>query len=388
MADKKRGQGEGTITYIEKKKLYCGRLTIGRDDNGKQKRKAIYGKTKKEVKEKMDILKVKINKGVYIEPSEITLGNWIETWMCDYKIHSARITSIQSYESYYRNNIKPMLGNIKIKDLRNEDIQRFVNRLTEKKLSATTIEKHCAVISMALDKAVENEMILKNPCKKVCLPAKHKKEARVLTIEEQKKLIEIALNYRDSEIIVFMLYTGLRLGEALALTWDDIDFDRKIIDVNKTQTIRRSRFTENGKQQVEFTPTKTKASNRKIPLLHSLENLLHTIKEKQDKISLDYSERYNSLNLVFCTREGKIRPSASVSYRLKMFSEALGMEHINAHALRHTFATRGLENGIEMRVMQDLLGHSTMKMTADLYTHVLPDKKMDSIKKLEKMISF
>ena len=126
---RKRGQGEGSIFYIEAKKLWCAKITVGRDENGKQKQKAFYGKTRKEVQEKLTAAVNDVNNNTYIEPSKMTVNQWLDTWLKEYKKPAIRLGSYRNYVSVFKHKVRPLIGNIKLKDLRNDTIQRMVNQL-------------------------------------------------------------------------------------------------------------------------------------------------------------------------------------------------------------------------------------------------------------------
>jgi len=385
----KRGQGEGTISK-RPDGLYCGRITVGYDDNGKQKRKAFYGKTKREVQEKMNAAKAEQDKGLYLEPTRITVAAWLDTWLEEYKKRSVRTNTYMGLCYYINYHIKPVLGRVKLKDLRPEMIQKLINSLTDKNLAVSTVGSIYDTLASALDQAIENELIIKNVTKTVILPKMERIERRVLTVEEQERFMEACRNDSQGDMFLFMLATGTRIGEAQALTWDDINFDEGYVSINKTLISHGSSQSANIKRGIEIGPPKTQSSYRNIPLLPDVVTML---KEKQRLCSAAH-------NHVFTNEKGEIMHYNPARWYFDRIAIAAGINpprdrreiaekeyadgynKIHPHVLRHTFATRGLENGIELRVMQELLGHSSIKMTADIYTHVLPNKKKDSILKL------
>lgn len=396
----KRGQGEGTISK-RSDGTWWARITVGRTPEGKQKRKAFYGKTRKEVQEKLTAALNDINNHVYIEPSKMTIEQWIEIWLNDYKKNSLKPTTYINYQRFYKNYISPIIGKYQLKDLRNVHIQQIINTMVDRGLRSSTIEFLYIIISSALKQAVKNNMIGKNVAENVILPKCIRAEKRALTPEEQDKFIEVAKSDCHGEFYILALATGMRHGELLALTWDDIDFNNAVLSINKTLYMNKDMDSENVKWKFEVGTPKTESSKRIIPLLPSIVTMLKDLKKKQELIKGEtdatrYSKaykgslqrRYVDNNLVFCTFEGKpLRQSDMRQRFVKLLGEAGIVETgLNIHSLRHTFATRGLENGIELKVMQELLGHSSIKMTADLYTHVLPSKKKNSILKLEQTI--
>ena len=380
----KRGQGEGSI-----RQRADGRweaiITLGRDEEGKQSRKSFYGKTRKEASEKMIAALNELNHGNFKQLSDpnMTLGEWIEIWLEEYKKPAVRGSTYISTQYTFNSCIKPKLGNILLKDLKPIMIQKYVNNLVKQGLATGTIKKRHSILFGALKQAMTENLISENAASHVQMPRNEKKKIRVLTVEEQEKFIEAAKQVTYGEVFILILGTGLRIGEALALTWKDIDFEEGFLRVNKTVSYGNSL----GNSIPVINPPKTKAGNRTVPLIPSIIQMLKGLKEELEVKRIIYGKQFNELNLVFYIKnyryEGSILAPHVARYNpIKKIREKTGLINLNPHILRHTFATRGLENGIEMRVMQDLLGHTSMKMTADLYTHVLPEKKHESIMKL------
>lgn len=379
---KKRGQGEGTIAK-RPDGTWWARITVGKTADGKQKRKAFYGKTRREVQEKLTAALNDINNNTYIEPSRMTVVQWLEIWLQEYKKNTIRVTTYQTYICYIKRHIEPDLGGYALKSLRSDMLQRFVNTLLDKGLKETTIDRIFGIIKQALDQAVNNDMIAKNPALKVKLPKREKKEARVLSVEEQKMFVEAAKRYEQPEVFLLILATGLRIGEALALTWNDIDFENKVLHVKRTCIMRRDEKL--GKYVIDYALPKTEKSARDIPLLPEALEVLELTKKKQAVLA-DLYKSFNKENLVFCNSKGKPIWPTDIRARIKVITEELNMKGVHVHTLRHTFATRCLENGIDLKIVQELLGHSTINTTANIYTHVLPDTKKLAIKKLENKI--
>lgn len=379
----KRGQGEGTISK-RPDGTWWARISLGYDAQGKRKRKAFYGKTRKEVQEKMTAAINELNKGTYIEPSKMSVAQWIDVWLKEYRMNFVRPKTYYLNESYARNHIKPVLGHYYLKDLRKEMVQGFVNGLIEKKLKSRTIAGIVGTLRVAFEQAVDNGLIAQNSVDRVKLPKEQREEARVLTVEEQEKLLEVAYNYQHGIMYEFLIYTGLRIGEATALTWDDIDFDESLIDINKSLT--RCQIGDDGKYNytLEVGETKTSTSKRKVPMIPEIADLLKRHKQTQELDIRLLKGTAKDYNLVFCTRYGTPVHGRTIREMLNSMAKRAGVEKLHPHTLRHTFATRCLEKGIDMRVVQELLGHSSIKMTSDIYTHVLPNKKMDSMMKLSK----
>ena len=216
---KGRGQGEGSVSQ-RADGTWWARVTLGYDQDGKQKRKAVYGKTKREVIDKLTEMQDEINKGTFVDPTNVTVGEWLLVWLEDYKKRNVRNSTFVSYRGCVNVRIIPALGNIKLKDLKSIQVQRFINAMDDEGLAYLYILGVINTLKQALQQAVDNGMLKQNPVtKKVQLPKTEKRKRRVLTPEEQKIFIATArelheMGYTGMDVPVFLLGTGLRLGEA------------------------------------------------------------------------------------------------------------------------------------------------------------------------------
>jgi len=379
---KKRGQNEGSISKRPDGSWWA-RITVGKDQNGKQKRKAFYGKTRREVSAKMAAALSELNHGSFVESSKITVNEWLDIWLTTYKPHSVKQTTLQIYGSRVENHIRPYIGYMKIQDIRRETVQGMINELS-KKYAAETVKGVYITLHSAFEEARKNNLIHINCVTGLVLPKAGKSRARAFTVEEQRRFVDAAKKSYAGDIFLLDLGTGLRIGELISLTWNDIDLDNGVLRVNHTLNIIRS-GDENKKWIRSFGTPKTASSVRSIPLMPVMSELLKSIKKKQDERK--QNGVYEDNNLVFATRSGKLLDPRNMQRAFQIVLKSAGLSGFHIHCLRHTFATRGLEQGIELRVLQELLGHATIKITADLYTHVLPDMKKDSIMKLKDTIT-
>ena len=379
-----RGRGEGSISK-RPDGTWCARVSTGYDDDGNLKRKAFYGKSRKEVHDKMTaaLNEMRLNKGRYVDPKKTTLADWLDVWLKEYKAKSLRNASLRLCYDCVNIHIKPFFGAVTLDGLKSLAVQRFSNALHEKGYSLSYRKQIVSKLRQALNVAIDNDLIVKNPAKGVVIHEGEPEvtEKDILTPEEQVRFVEEARKYNQyGEAFLLMLATGMRIGEVLALTWNDVDFEKGEISVTKglQRNVKIGDLVPEPENPLELGPTKTRTSVRTVPLLKDALELL------KNKKRWDVP---NEKNLLFISKTGGLPRAEYYREIFKLIVHGAGIEkNITPHSLRHTFATRGLESGIELIVMQKILGHSNLKMTADIYTHVLPEKKHDSMTKLEEVI--
>lgn len=354
---------------------YESRFTI----NGK--RYSVYADTLKECKEKEALARERIRAGQFIDKWNITLDRYYKEWK-EARKGTIKGNTAFNMESRYKNHIGPALGRRKLVDLEKREIVKLQKDLAMKQ-KASTVNVTIVQLKCILNAAVEDGIIAKSPADGV-KPLKAEEKAasetyhRALTEKEQEQFMRYARQEWLYELLALLLCTGMRIGEATALTWKDIDYINNVIHV--TKTISRK---EDGSYTVG-TP-KSKTGIRDIPITDAVKEILKSQKEKQRYIHgnvVDLQQR------VFEGFGGKMVYNGVVNKAItntleRMRADGIKIEHFSAHALRDTFATRYIEQGGSPQVLKTILGHSSLSMTMDLYSHVLPNKKqeeMDSIK--------
>jgi integrase len=387
---KRRGNNEGTICQ-RKDGRWCGAVSVEISPlTGIKTRKYVYGKTRQEVADEIISIQNKVNKGIYKNPSKITLGQWLDTWLFEYKKINLRLKTFESYEGLIRTHLKPSLGTIQLKNIRPEQIQAMLN---EKYLngridgtgglSSRTVKYLSVILSESLEQAIKNGLISTNPCNAIVLPKQIKKEIKVLTIEEQIKFLNTARNHRLGCSFVLALATGLRLGELLALKWSDIDFKNGTLHVKRSVSrVKEFESKTISKNKLVIQEPKTKSSKRVIPIPRNVLRELKEYKLTQNAEKLKLGSAYQDTDIIFSTEFGTIVNPRNFERTFYNTLKAAGLEHINFHALRHTYATRLLEANIHPKVAQELLGHSSISMTLDTYSSVLPDVKIAAAEKI------
>ena len=378
----KRGNGEGSVCRRPDGR-WQGSITIGRDDRGRIIRKYFYGKTRKETSEKLNRAIEELRDNRFINKSDNpTVEQWCHEWLWSYKRNSVKQKTFDQYETILRTHIIPDIGDIRLADLKTMHIQRIINKMYDSGLSHRTIEVMKIVMHAALKQAQRNKLVGENVCENVVLPRKQPKRIRVLNEDEQTKLIAALKDNYIGRGLLFALYTGMRRGEVLALKWSDYDKNEKTISITKALSRVRTYNKDGNKTMLTVTTPKTDTSIRTVPLIDKAVELLAEHKRKQERYMELVGDYYTDNDLIFSSSRGDYLDPGNFNRKLNKTVKKIGIAQISPHALRHSFATRGLEAEVSLKAMQELLGHSSITVTGDIYTHILKEQKRKEISKL------
>ena len=404
-------QGAGSIRQRPDGR-WEARITIGTNPGtGKPIRRSIYGSTQKEVLATMRNIQKSIDDGVYIEPNRMTLAQWLDIWQKDYLL-SQKYGTIKTYKAQVATHIKPALGAVKLSELTPHMVQGFYNELLSngrivpkrdksgkiiKKngvtvtetapLSAKTVRNVHGVLTKALTQAVKLGYIPRNPCDMVDLPRVEKTEITPLTDDQVKAYMAAAAGDDYGDILKVILFTGMREAEAMGLTWDCVDFSKGAIKICKQL---QKRTEESGGFQ--FAALKNDRTRILRPAPFVME-MLHMVKRKQAERRLRAGEawhdwispgkNYSDCRLVFTNALGDhLHPQRLYSHHKKVAAKA-GAPGARVHDLRHTFAVLSLQNGDDVKTVQENLGHATAAFTLDVYGHVSERMKEDSAARMQ-----
>ncbi|PNQ80585.1 site-specific integrase [Paenibacillus sp. F4] len=330
--------------------------------------------SKSEAKLAADELEVHLQDGTLINESKnILISTFLEDWVEIYKRKTVRNNTYKQHKNNIKNHLVPNLGFEKVTKLTNAQYQNFINEMISKRSKRTVEIIHTTMLS-AMYKAVELEVIKKNPCSKITIPdpninkLKSPDTLKYLTKKEVFDFLNAAFvdNWKYYIFFKTLIETGLRKGEALALQRDDVNIDEKRIIVNKTLVYDEMKY-EN-----IFSPPKTNASNRKILITENLSRELksHIVKQKEDELQLDQVDR-NDFGLVFNRGDGLPFAKSTLQRAFKRICKNAGIDkNITIHGLRHTHAVLMLESGASMKEVQERLGHASIEVTADIYAHI------------------
>ena len=369
----KRTNGEGTI-YRRPDGLWRAEITLGYDADGKRMKKVIHSKELESLKKKVNDEKFKLSRNIITQNSDYTIAEWVQFWLENYKVNTLKPKTYDSYENALNRFIIPAFGKIKLNKIRPDSIQQLYNQLHKKGLSSTTIRIVHVTLSQAFDQAIKNDFIHTNPCKATVRPKSEKKKVLAMTPQQQDAFVQHCTKSTFHRFFVFLLNTGLRLGEAQSLTWQDIDFNKKIVSVNKTASVIVNRDEDaDTKTKTVIDTAKTAHSMRDVPMNKIVENILRAQKSK-------------SLNdvFVFSSSAGTLLSARNITRAYKIALEQVGLpDSFTVHSTRHTFATRLLEKNVNPKVVSDLLGHASVQITLDVYSHALPSIKSDAVNLLD-----
>jgi integrase len=385
---KKRGNNEGSISR-RRDGRFMARITIGRDPStGKLKRTYFYGKTRKEVADQMARALGDLNRGSFVPPHKLTLGEWLETWLREYKAPSLRPVSYDSYETLVRHHIRPALGHMPIKTLRPDHVQRFYNDKRDEGLSPRSIKYIHTVLHAALKEALKNQLVARNVSEATTLPAAKTRKMQPLTLEQVNQFLAAIKEDRLFPALFLELGTGLRRGEILALRWRDLDLDTGVLHVRQTLVRVRNRETTDGarKTRLLIQEPKTDHSGRTIPVPEDIVETLkhHKAQQAQEKFLL--GQAYNDQGLVFCQANGMLRDPRNFTRHFERLLMQAGLPHIRFHDGRHTFATLMLELGESPKTVQTMLGHTKISTTLDIYSHVSLDMERKAAASLNTLL--
>jgi len=372
---------------------YQGRFTF------QGERFTLYDRDIKALQKKMADAKYEMEHGIYINAQHMTLNTFFETWIKEFKENTVKANTLSVYMEIYKIHIAPSLGKLQVSSINKLMVQRLLNNMSKNGLSPNTLAKTKAILYSIFKEAMENRMISYNPCENITI-RRDKTERRVLSLQEQQQLLEVLQGSRYEILCILGLSTGLRIGELSGLRWEDINFEEKTLTVERTYIYLHD--VKNHQMKDEFHSPKTKNSCRTIRLLDSTLELLKQHKIAQEKEKAEAGASWcpveDGETLVFTTKTGSPVRGLNVAETLNGYvrkinkrekrlaeqenREPVIFERITPHTLRHTFATRAFESGIPPKVVQQILGHSSLEMTMDLYTHVTEDVQSKEIQKL------
>jgi integrase len=384
----RRSNGEGSI-YKRNDGRWAAQIQTGTDENGKKVIKTFYGNERKDVVAKLKAFHLTQAQG-FDSLIKINLKDYISNWFKVTKINEIKPSSLDRLESTIDNQVIPRVGHYTIDKLTASIIQEeLINKMMDEGLSYSSIKKAYDAINACLKYAVDNRQLMFNPVKTVTKPSTtkfEKKEVTFFTDDEMKRFEDACVvKYSNNEYIyktgygfIVMLYTGIRMGEALALKWADVDFENKRIKVDNNiimvKNRKKKKETDPNIILLEQDTTKTKKGNRYIGLSKKAYNAIQQLK------GMKY---YNPGGYVLTTENNMpIRPRNLQN----TFDSILDKANINRsglHTLRHTFASMLFRKGADVKTVSELLGHADVRTTFNTYIHLIEEQKKSAISLLD-----
>ena len=350
---------------------------------GKPIRKTVYGLSAEEALAKARKIQVQHDEGTYTEPSKLTVGQWLDVWHDEY-LGNVKADTAKQYESYIRVHLKPTLGHVKLSALSPHMVQALCNKAQrstddKKGLSAKSVRNMCGILHAAMEKAVSLSYIKSNPTNSVTMPRIERREMTVIKDDDVSRFLEAIKGDAYECVYLMDLFTGLRLGEILGLRWACADFDKGTIFVEK-QLKRRKGDTH------YLASLKTDRTRTLTPSAYVM-NLLRQQRTRQREQQLKAGGAYkNAMGLVFTNDTGGHLVGNTVYKHLKAIVKGLGLDAVRFHDLRHSFALLSLQNGDDIKTLQENMGHATISTTLNIYGHVSERMKAESAAKMDAYI--
>lgn len=395
----KRVNGEGSIRK-RKNGSWEATITVSFDPvTHKQSKKSFYGKTRKEAKDKMEaFLEKKEEEDRFAQAllsqvvpesaadeNDMFLSSWLDIWHKNY-LSDVKLSTRANYRSIIDNHIDPVLGNYPLSKLKAPVIQNFYNQLhDEKKLSPKYIKNIHGVLHSALDKAVAVEFTAKNYSSVCSIPKVEEPDICPLNREEQERLFAALKGEEFEDLILVDLFTGLRCGELLGLTWDCIDFENGIIHVKKQLSLPRKK---GGGGKCYWSTLKNGKSRIVLPAPFVMDVLRHhkAVQASQKLAAGPLWDEGDFPNLVFTHPNGYHYIQPTIWKEFQKILKKAGLQHYRVHDLRHTFAVNSIKAGDDIKTLQENMGHYSAAFTLDKYGHVVDEMRKASSERMQKLI--
>ena len=387
----KREKGTGSL-YQAKDKSWVYQYQEG----GKRKTKRFPRKA--DAKVFMEALAAQKRSTIVVQGSRpsgeiMTVGEWMDRWLEKYAKPSIKLSTYCSYEMYIRVHVKPQLGNSYMNTLTVDELQDFFlergqhgNQKGDGGLAPKTLTNIRNMLHLSFDQAVKNKVMAENPIEGVRLPKMRKVEMRVLSRNEQGRLMDAAKRAPEPAAfgIIFDLFTGLRIGELCGLRWENVDMDKRVFRVCETRN-RLPNFDDSIRASTSVKTVKSTKTDNSLRTVYMMSSLFEDFQYYHDvqMAIMEENPGYNREGYVFCQENGEPYEPRTYQDLFKRCVRQAGIADANFHSLRHTFATRALEQGMDVVTLSRLLGHANPSITLDKYGHALDDHKRESMERLD-----
>jgi integrase len=377
----KRGHGEGTIRHRTDKDLWEGMYSY-RDETGKLKRRSVYGKTQREASEKLRAALRTIDMVDTPITDRQTVAQFLDRWLTDVAHPKLRPSTYASYQQKVRLYIAPALGRYQLAKLKPQQVQAMMNGMQERGLSPRSVQYARAILRRALNQALKWGMVTKNAAALTDAPRVERPEMQSLTPAQARIFLDTVRGDRLEALYAVALSLGLRQGEALGLRWQDVDLDAGSLHVRSSLQW----LSGEGPKLVE---PKTRQSRRSLPLTPNLGAQLHAHRQRERLERLAAGEHWQGedWDLVFTNTRGGPLSKHTLIGQYKKHLERAGLPGMRFHDLRHSCASLLVAQGVHPRIVMEILGHSTITLTMNTYSHVLPQNQREAAALLDRLFS-
>jgi integrase len=364
----KRGNGEGSIYQREVDGRWFGSIVVGFDAKGRQRRRTVSAKSRREVVSKLTKLQRDISDGLSPHLESISLAQLLTRWHEDVLPRQVRESARQHYWSIARIHLIPILGAKKLSALTTLDVDGLLAVKARQGCAPSTVRRIRAVLCQALDQGVRWGYVTRNVAKLSRSPKLPRKEGRTMSPQQVQIFLSALSSHPHESLYALMLATGLRRGEALGLRW--VDYDEEF---GTLQVCRQLQRLASGLVAVD---TKTSTSRRSVNLPQGIVGMLETRREQQLEEAINLGQEWINNGYIFTTKLGTPLDPRNLLREFKGICEAAGLGDWHIHELRHSAASLMLAQGVKIQVVSDILGHASIRMTADVYGHILaPDRQ-------------
>jgi integrase len=364
----KRGNGEGSIYQRSSDGLWRGAMVTTDPESGQSVRRYVSGKTRAAAVEKLRRLRQAIDEGGPAPGSTITVNQLFTRWYADVLRHQVAASASSNYLSVATNHILPTLGAKRVAQVTTADVDRLLSHKLDAGLSVSTVQRIRSVMAQAIGQAMRWGWVSRNVATLARAPRSERREGRSLTPEQARALLSSLAGRRNQPLYALMLATGLRRGEALGLQWRDLDVEKSLLRV------RRQLKWEGG--SLVTSDTKTSRSRRTVNLPFPMVRMLEAHRCRQEFERSSSRLEWPDTGFIFTTSRGTPIDPRNLYREFQQIARGAGLGTWHPHELRHSAASLMLAQGVKLHVVSELLGHASIRMTADVYGHVLnPDRE-------------
>lgn len=364
----RRGNHEGSIYQRSADGLWCGVALLGYDVRGRMIRKTVTAKSRAEVTRKLAQLRRQVDAGKVSTVKTPTLSDLMSRWFETVLSREVARSTYDNYGTIVKYHVLPVLGRRKVTDITVADVDRLLALKLGAGLSASTVHRIRALISQCLDQGVRWGDVPTNVARLSRPPKMVRPEGRTLTREQAQQLLETLKEHRHESLYLLMLSTGMRRGEALGLRWEDLNLENGVV------RIKRNLKREGGR--IVTADTKTLKSRRAVNVPSPVLEALQKNRDLQERERAELGEAWVESGFIFTTSIGTPIDPRNLYREFSQICERAGLGHWHPHELRHSAASLMLASGVKLQVVSEVLGHSSIRMTADVYGHILdPDRQ-------------